>query len=760
MSNNIRIDQIQFYVWALSRDWPSMPGGFDAENDHELLKKMAPGHKNVIQADTSTIDNMIEHELTLDARHQQYYWLWIDRAIEAIGMMEADGMDLATRGKLFAQHYYRAHERTTNQNAFISLVKPNIDIYKRQISDSNVVFEAAPNDPRQDAQEVADFNDYSAEVLNQNKFESKKEKHIHDFASYGSGIFLTDYRPDEASPDASFLEERVRDGEVIDFDEYTRFQQLIKAHVIDYIPTFEIIAHRNASGHGSERISSSMKHPYAHWVRQRRVAALKRRYPKHADRINARTSDIYRQTNPRSFVLDYNDEDQATIKTTWIRFPVTYDITIPVRLSNGDVVPKMDVRNRSAVLRVDRIEGVGIVDMHLDRFAHNKLPLCQAVNFPSNKHSRGIGMCKYGYAPQKVHQIMFNGRLRMFERMVKGGGWFFKDVIDKKEILEQQKEGTWIGIDRSQLPQDLRNRPVGDLVSENSPMQFPTIYQELEIATERYINTSMSAPPAQKGFRSGTSGRQDLALINQANEVSSGGVRNYEAVMQPLGELVHSNIVQFDGERLNIEFLTEDRAQPGNFRSVVLNKVINEKVIFNPYGGDGRFGEWKILPTKIKNNLKSLKYTTKLSTRSMLPTNPTERRLFMSDIIQKFFPLTETKRGIELLKWLVESGLGGLPGFDQRIEAIENSINEDRAFQQQIAQQQQQKEAQQMAFEQMAKKEELAQNLKRLQEISNDNVRDHIVDILELMIDAAEEDTLGFSPSDVLRRAQTLNLTR
>lgn len=740
MKSPLRIDQIQFWVWALSQDWPSMPGGYDSENNHGALKRMAPGYKDVIQAKTATLDNLIETELELDARHQQYYWLWIDRAIEAIGMMEADGLDLASRGKLFAQHYYDAHRSASEKNAFISLVKPNIDSYMSQLRDTGVVFEAAPNDSAQDAQEIADFNDYSAEILNGNHFQQAKELHLKDFATYGSGVFGVDYRIDEANPDDMFLEERIAAGEVIDFEEYQRAKRLINAHVVEYIDTFEIIAHRNAAGNDSWNIAGSTQHPLAHRVQQKRVAWLKRKYPKHADKITAQTSDIYRQTNPTSFVLDYNDEDQATLKTTWIRFPVSYDLTIPIRLADGDVVNKLHTKNRSAICRVDRIEGVGIVDMHLDRFAHNMIPLAQAVNFPSNKHSRGIGMCKFGYAPQKVHQIMFNGRLRMFERMTKGGGWFFKDVIDKKEIQAQQKEGTWIGIDRSKLPADLANRPIKELVSENQQMQFPTIYERLEAATSSYINTAMSAPPPSKGFRGGTSGRQDLALINQANEVSSGGQRNYEAVMMPLGKLMHANIIQFDGDRMNLEFMAEDPSAEHGVRRVVLNQVINEQVTFDPYGDDdGRMARWKILPTKIRNNLKSLKFTTKLSTRSLMPTNPTERRLFMSDIIQRFMPLTETERGIELLKWWVEAGMGGLPGFETRINNIQQSIQRDRQFEMQMAQRAQASEEQSQQFDQMVKSEELAQNLKRLEDMNDDNRRKAIIDLIDLMIEASEQ---------------------
>jgi len=735
-----RIDQIQYYVWALSQDWKSMPGGYDAENNHKRLKDMAGGYKGVIQASLSTLDTLIEAELKEDAYHQQMYWLWVDRAIEAIGMIEADGLDIAQRGRLYAHSYRKAHENNSKYNAFISLVKPNLDIYENQINQSNVVFEAVPNDSATDAQAIADFNDYTSEILNQNNWESVKSRMVHDFAAFGSGIVKVEYRQDEQSADATFIEEQIRSGNPISFNEWERAKNIFKAHAIEYVDTFEIIANRFANGQGSWDMAGSDKHPYVHRVTQKRLSWLKRQYPEHAERIKPSTSDVYITCNPKGYILNHDDEDSATLKQTYIRFPVSYDLTVPVQLDDGSIERVVNPIRRSAVLRVDRIEGVGIVDMALDEYAHNMLPFIQAVNFPSSKHSRGIGNCKYGYAPQKVHQIMFNGQLRMFDRMVKGGGWFFKEVIDKQEIRAQQKEGTWIGIDRSKLPADLQNRPIRELVAENSQLQFPPIYERIQGLTERYINTAMSTPPSEKGIRQGSSARQDLALINQAQSSKAGGAHNFELSMQPLGKIVHSNIVQFDGKKINLEFVTNDSESPAGIRRVVLNQVINEKVVFDPTAeDDGRMSRWKIIPTKIRNNLMSLRFTTRLATRSLLPTNPTERRLFMSDFIQRIFPLTETERGIELLKWLVEEGIGGVPSFENKIKKIEESISRDRQFQQQIQQQQLASEQQQKQFEQQVKLEELSQELKRLEDIEDKNDQDSIIKGLNILMDAQQQ---------------------
>lgn len=754
--SQFRIDQLGFYVWALSQDWPSMPGGYDSDK----LKQMAPDYENCIQANLETIDNLIEDELQLDADHQRNYWLWVDRAIEAIGMLEADGLDLGSRGKIFAKNYYRAHRTASHNNAFISLVQPNLRAYKEQIHDDSIIFDAVPNHPAQDANEIAAFNHYATEILNDNNWPANRDKMIHQFAAYGNCCAQVDYRIDEASADSMFMDERLESGDPIPFEEYMRFRRLIRAHKVEFIDSFEVIAHRNAAGEDSWDIAGSQMHPYVHRVQQKRVAWLKQKYPKVADKIRASTSEIYMNTNPKSFMLQYNDEDQATLKSTWIRFPVNYKVTVPVLLDNGDVVQKIDPRNRSAIGRIDRIEGVGIVDMELDKFAHNMLPIAQAVNYPSMKHSRGIGLCKFGYAPQKVHQIMFNGRLRMFERMTKGGGWYFKDVISKKEIQQQQKEGTWIGIDHKKLPAELAQRPINDLITNNQDMQFPSVYGQLEAVTEQYINTAMNIPPSKKGFRAGQSARQDMALISQSDQISSSGKRNFEAIMMPLGKMIHSNIVQFDGERYNIEFSVPDPNNPNTFRSVILNQVINERIEFDPYAeADGLYSQWKIFPTKIRNNLKTLRFSTQISTRSIIPTNPTERRLFMNDFIQKVFPLTESLRGIDLLEWLVESGFGGMPGFAERIARLRKSIEEDRQYQMQIAQQQQQAENQKTQFEQQARLEELRQNATRLANQNQDNKANQMIDLIEVMLDAMESEQPIDENNLIMQALQAKQLT-
>lgn len=750
MSNTLRIDAIDFYFWALTQDWPSMPGGYDVER----LKELAPGYNDVIQATTQTIDRQIEHELREDAYHQQLYWLWVDRAVEAIGMLEADGLDMNQRGRLYSHHYTKAHKNSSHHNAFISLVKPNLDIYKSQIRESNVVFSATPNDPQSDAQSIADFNDYVTEILNANGWEGQREQAIHDFSAYGSGCFMVDHVENEGGPDITYLEERIRAGEVLDFDDYNKARNLMNAHKIRHVDTFEVIACRHASGPGSWDISGDPMHPYVHHIRNVRVAQLKKKYPRVAHKIKDVTSEIYRDTNPRAFVLDRHDVDLATLKTTYIRFPVEYDMTIPVRLADGDIVRKVNPISRSAILRVDRIEGVGIVDMHLDEYSHNMLPIVQAVNYESNKHSRGIGLCKYGYAPQKVHQIMFNGQLRMFERMVKGGGWFFKGVIDKKEIQQQQKEGTWIGIDRSKLPADLQTRPIKDLVAENQPMQFPSIYSQIQAQAERYVNTSMSTPPSSKGYKQGSSARQDLALINQADQVSSVGARNFEKAMLPLGKMVHSNIIQFNGEIYNIEFVTKDNTAPQGTRTVILNQVINESVQFDPMAPEeSKYSKWNLFPTRVRNGLRSLRFSTQLSSRSLVPTNPTERRLYMSDFIQRILPMTETTRGVELLEWLVDEGIGGMPGFDRRIERIRKSLNEDRQFQQQLAQAEQQREQQESQADLQFRSQELAQNLKRLEDMEDDNMRENILEGVKLLIDAQEK---GIPIESITKQLQSI----
>jgi hypothetical protein len=738
MGRKFRIDDINFYAWALKQDWPSMPDGYDSENDHEMLEKLASDHKKTPQASLETIDGELEDELQLDATHQRKNWLWLDRAIEAVGMLEADGFDLGKRGKLFSSNYYTNHKKYSKKNAFISLVKPNLDTYKDQLSQSNIEFKMVPNDPKQDSGAISAVNDFTTEIKNDNNFEQQKDMVEHDGAAYGSGVWHVSYDEKEANPDDMFLEENLKDGVPIKFDDFMRMKRLTKAHQLERVDTFEIIAHRNASGQGSWDFDDE-QHPYLHRVRQIRVARAKRDYTDHKNKITSSTSDVYRETNPKSFVLDKNDEDMVTLKETWIKFPVNYDVDVPIEFADGTVEEHTMNKDRQAICYVARLEGVGIVDMSLDYYKHNRIPFVQWVNFPSTKHSRGIGLCKYGYAPQKVHTIMFNGKLRFFDRMVKGGGFFLKGVMTQDEIEKRTREHSWIGIDVNELPPELQDKPINQLVYDNRPQNFPSVYDRLEAQTERYINTSMNIPPSKKGFQQGSSGRQDLALINQSDQSASPGVKAVEAAQLPVGEMLHSNIVQFDGDKENITFYTEDEKNPGDFKTQVLNKVMAEAVEYDLYADENdQWAKWKIYPTLVKNSIKSLRYSTQIASRSIVPSNPTERRFFFQNLLQSIQGLIESKRGITTLKWTNQFGFGGIPGFDQFIGELEQSINEDRQFQQQMAQKQEQREAQQQQFEQSVKTEELRQNLIRLRQNAQNEQEANQIDALSEILSFIE----------------------
>lgn len=728
--DTFQINDLGYYVWALhSFDWPSAPGG-------QNVTDLVPNHRKYEQANLATIDNEIESELQEDADHQRKYWLHVDRAAEAVGMLEGDGMDIGDQGRVRGYDFEEAKKKYSSTDAFISLVKPNLDVYKQQLQSADVGFEMVAADPAEDAQAIENVNEYKRQILNNNGFDKVEDNVIHEGAAYGSGVMKVEYDRQASNPDLRFVEEQVKDGKPLSFEEYMRFRDLTKAHIIDYVPTFEMIRCRYARGRGSWDLSGD-QHPYTHRVREMSVTKLRQMFPDQADRISPSTSEVYNDTNPESFKDETDHNNTATLKETWITCPVNYNLTVKVQLDDGTIVPKRHPRSRDVTLYIARIEDVGVVDMVADRYSHGRKPFVQWVNYPSVKHSCGVGLVKYGYAPQRVHNIMFSGKLRFFQRMVKGGGFFIKGAIDRDEIKSRSQEHSWIGIDYDSLPPELQNQPISQLVHENTTSQFPAVYDRLESQAAQYVNISMNIPGPKRGEAEGTSGRQDMAMINQNDQIANNGIRAYEAMYRPLGEMVLSNIVQFDGEEEDLKFITINKTT-GKPEVRVLNEVQFEELKWNPIEA-----KYELYPVKIKNNIKNLKFDTRLSTRSIIPDNPAERRSFIQQFMNQAMPLTETLRGITMLRYINNFVYGGVPGFSDMINDMEKQLRQDRKFQKQQAQKEQQREDRKLRFEQAMKKAELQQDQMRLKQDHTEQEKSLLIELLSTIVDAAKAESQG-----------------
>jgi len=733
------IDDIKFYVWALSQPWPSMPNGYDGENRHKGLVRLAGDIKDTSQASLATINGEIENELRLDTDHQRQYWLQVDRAAEAIGMLESDGFGIDNEGRIDQKNLIANHGKYSDEQVFISLVKQNLDVYLQQLNQSNIGFEMVPTDPEQDASAVAGVNDYKTNILNYNNFDQQRKMAIYDGAAFGSGVLECKYDAQMTNPDMMLLEENLDNEVPISYEDFKRMSKLTQAHHVEYVDTFDIVTSRHANGQDSWDLSNR-QHPYIHRFDNMRIADARQQYPEHAHEIQPASSTVYGDVNPRIGSLTHDNKDIITKKITEIKFPVNYDYQVPVTFSNGTTRNMASKNNRYAVCQVTRLEGVGVVDMNLDHYIHNRPSYVQWVNYPSSKHARGIGNCKFGYAPQKIHTIMFNGKLHYFNRMIKGGGFFLQGALDEDDIEERIKDNAYVGIDVNNLPPELQGRPIGDLIYDNRPSGFPSAYGELEQQAERYVNVAMNVAPPRRGFQSGNSGRQEMALINQSKNSMAPTVKSLKAAMLSLGRILHSNIVQFDGKRYNIEFFVNNEIKPKEYRKVVLNKVVNESLNYNLYAGNtSELTNFSLEPTLIKNSIESLRYSTKISGETIIPDDPTERRIFYQNLLQKIQPLIETKRGITTLKWIDRLGFGGIPHFNKYIKELQESIDKDRQFQQELAQKNQQQAAQQQQFENRMELADKQLNQKRLEDKADDDTVENQNDAMKILFDFVQQ---------------------
>lgn len=668
------LDDLRHWVWALSQSWQSNDG------DGYNIGYLAPGHQKVDQAALETIDSELEAEEILNAQHQLWYWMFIDGAADAIGMMEADGYNLSNEGKLSKASFSNADQKRA-QEAYISRVKTRVERVKSQYRNVPLGYDAVANDPEQHAEAVRGLNATNEKILNANNWPMVRDAVIHDAAAYGSGVAYTPYRPAMAVPDDTWFEEKIRQGAPLEWEEYKQFHHLVKQIGIEHIDTFELIRDRRARGEASRDINNPV-HRITTWPQQKSVSWLRQKYPKYAERIHPAVADVYRDTNPAALEMG-DDHQTATLKKTWIRFPVSYDLEVPVHVGGGQIAFRKKRRERWCIVEIDRIEGVGIVDMCIDKYAHNQVPLDQFVPVVSKKHSCGIGLAKYGRDADRIWNIMLNGQLRFFSRMVKGGGFYIKGAIDADAINARTQENTWIGIDLKKVPKQLHGFPFKDLVVDNRPSTMPAVYDQLMARAEEAGNRAMSVPDATLGIKQGNSGRQEMILREQAEQVMSTGIAAFEAMHHPLGIKMHSNIVQFLGDE-EIMFTIKD--EHGQDTVVELNKVMSMYPVTDPITQ-----EEKLMPGLVRNELKGLLYTTQISTRSVMPLNPTERQLFFQDFTnQVVIPLMERgSKGLVALKYLNKHGYGNIPGTESMIEelqAIEAAQSEAMASQQQQAQ--------------------------------------------------------------------------
>lgn len=695
---------------------------------------MTPRMMDVDQLDLSTIDQMLQDELQKDAYHQQQFWLWIDGAAEAIGMLEADGYRLDVNGRVSRTSYFNSYKKR-DRDAFVSKVRPNVERVKNHIRSAPLDFEAVPNNPDQ-AGTVAALNQYVDEIKNRNQFESQLDDFIDDGVKYGSGILFNARVSDQKMSNLQRYHEKVQQGMPLSYQEFVQYDEHLHQHKLEHIDTFEMIRCRYVKGKDSTHLKN---HPWIHHVKQRRVADLRIEYPHVADRIQCSTDPVWQTTSPYSMLYEQSD-DTATWYRHYVRFPVKYVQEVPVVVA-GEVIFQKRMVYRDAIAQIDRIKDVGIVDMQIDMYHHGEFPLDYWVHSTSSKHACGIGLVKHGRDAQRIYTIMLNGKLRYFKRMVKGGGFFMGDVLDQKTINARTREHEWIKIDINKLPGELKNRPLNELIQDNRPGSFPQVYDNLLLNAERAIDEGMSVPNASKGVQQGSSGRQEAILANQAQMVMNSGLGALEKALLPMGRKLHQNILQFDaGTYFTIK--RQDEVN-GDTQIIEFNKQLDDYVVYD------QFGEPQLKPLAILNNLGDLEISTQISTRSIIPSNPAEKRQFFQDILVQFFPyLQGGEKELVFLKHINKLGFGGIPHFDRMISEL--LAAEQKRQQQQIMamQQEQQQQALKEGHRNEEKKAELNLDYMRLNQ-------KFMTDLAKVLNQAKEGDTSGI-PS-ILNQLQLSN---
>ena len=699
MDTPLIIDDIRFYVWALSRPWPSNPNGYD-------IRYMAGGYNDVTQADLVTIDALLERELTKNVDHQVLTWHWLDGAINAIGMMEADGYRLDkdfTHAVGMRNFTAYEHLKATRDNeAYISLVKGNVGKRVDYLRGQPIMFEAVAADPDNGGTAAMDLTMYAYDILARSGFSAVRENLLNDMASFGSGVVEVGYGPCGDRPDDAYFEERMRQGMPMSAEEYRRYVDLQRQHKVRWVDTFSVIRDRHARGAEARSFNSPM-HKQVDLLEPFRVAALRLDYPDRADEIVAAVSEAYMKSNPRAIMVD-EVGDTATRKTTYIRCPVKYETSALVMTPYGDMVRKAHTIRRNAIIKVVRVENVGIVDMCVDEYYHHQFPVEQVVENTSSKSACGFGACKLGHDAERIFNVMLNGKLRYLGRMVKGGGFVYKGAMSADDLERRTDEGAYVEIDLEGLPPELQTMPIQNLVYDNRPTSFPSVYSELMSQAEYYGDRVTQSPGSDRGVKQGTSARHDMFLAQQAEQAMSGSAQSYENFMVPFGDRLFSNIVQFDRDN-EVRFVGADGAEH------VLNEMAGSYDVY-----DEDLDEHRVLPIIARNNLRTLRYTTKPATRSLMPHNPTEQRLFMQQFIQNIGEMVRQggMKELILIKYLIRHGYGGLPGAQNLVDELTEAVRLDMMMAMQQMQAQAEGEDFDRRSEAAQKNAELAQNNKRL----------------------------------------------
>lgn len=622
------------------------------------------------QITAEQLDQLLEAELTEDAEHQLEYWIKQDRAYEAIGMIEADGPGIGVDGRIRKEYLKNARKN----DPFITLVKSNRDRIVAQLEAANIDISAVPNRD-QDIQAIDNLNKYKESIFSNANFSFQKYQAVVDAVTFGSGLMMCEYTDSLSSPDISRLIE-LGQTKGLTVDQLIMLQKASFSHNLEYVSTFEFIRDRFAKGPTSSNYNSPT-HRWIHRVRQIPLTSAKKWYPNVDGPIAEMISSHFLDLNPNGHVME-RVTNTVTEKTSWIRFEITEPTMIKVVDPNGGDEPyefELSV-DRYAVAKVTRLEGIGVVDIDIDEYNHNRFPIASFVYVPSSKHSCGIGAVKFGRDAQVIHNKLHNAMLTMFDTMAKGGGFIDSRLgITQEQLKARSKEGSFLVV---KMPDHLQGKSLKDMVVDNRMGSFPSAYPELLQFHSSSVDTSMNVPNASKGFAQGSSGRQELVLQQQAEAVQSVTISQLERFMKELATLLYSNIVQFDQDPF-VFYHTDPLT--GKRDTVPMNMPSGYKPFFNE-----ETGQTDLMPFGVINDISSVSYQIYVTTRSIVPTNPVDKANFYMNLF------ASTERSIkdpDTRIWLRHMNKNGfkIPGIENALDEIEQRQAQEMQQMQQMHQQ-------------------------------------------------------------------------
>lgn len=691
-------NDLRFWAWAFDQFIGDV---------RDLIPNFGDNDELPTQFDLDQLDIMIAQEFEKDLEHQQYWWMYYDRAAEAIPLLESDGpenYEYPLNGALTREGYDTIREKNSEE-AYINLVASNVDRKMGSLSGVKPSFYAEAVNAK-DSQAIRALNYWVEDIKDNVNMDLIYNRYKYDGVAFGSGVMRFGHGVDMSNPDFALFRNLVENRQFLTPEEMEKYQRAFDYHQVEYIPTFHCIRYRGAGGAKSMSFTEPI-HRQAHYIENISTAEARMRYPDFAGKIHSGIAESAYRVSPYLALVEDDLDDMVTVYHHRVKFPVVESIDVSVGYPGQDSYDTINKEKpRYAVGYITRVHNTGIVDMDLDPFNHNQMDLVQWVSYPSTKHGCGIGMVKFGRDPQIVHNKLHNGMLRYFGRQIKGGGFYIDGVVSDDDLKDLSKGNRWVKVDRSKLPWNMRNAKLSDLIIDNRPPAFPASYASLMQIEEEATDRSMRSTDAWKGMTAGYSGVQQQLASQDSGMMHTNTTDILQFNAKEMGVILLNNVVQFDGER-TIEFSREN--ENGDREQFALNQADFYYQEWDPSAEGG----YRFVANRILNDIGSLQFAVKVHARNIVPDKPVEKTNFFIQMLQFIDQYIQTPHGRILLRNFHNEGMR-IPGLDRSLDQMDELEKQQRTVQAQLAERAEEYERLKDRREFAKDKAEIDQNLLRL----------------------------------------------